>query len=451
MNRTQAVLAAFASAALLLPFSAFSAEEPSRLEALEQRLMALEEKLEASEATIEAQRELLKSQAAPAVNDGTGLDPFLSSVDIGGFITMSYIYNFNQPATNTFSQTLCQFNCNHDEFSFDAAQLSFGKEAANPGDAGFQLDLLFGQNGDISRFLSPTAGGAGVFGDSDFGVFVQEAYVTYNLNGTELKMGNFETLLGWELLDSHLNYNISHGVLFTWAIPLYHTGVMASGSLGENIGWSLGITNGFNNVIDLNDNKGVLGIITFESGPLFTSLSAFSGSETSSAAAIAGAPNPGTTDNLSIFDFVVSFSPSDNLSFWLNADYGIQDDVTVASLGPGAAFDNTDSSYYGAAVGANFAINEKLSFAVRGEAWFDDDDIRGAGGFGGLDGAEVEIYTLTGTLKYQLTDNAYIRGELRWDQADDDVPGVGGKIFPKGDVTDDETVFGIVEVSYVFD
>ena len=235
----------------------------ARLRGMEERLMALEDKLSASEEVIGAQRDLLKAQATPAVSQGGGLDAFFSSLEVGGHITTSYLYNFNSPRSGpSGGQPLCQFNCNNNEFSVDAAKLELGKAAANPGDAGFQLDLLFGQNADISRFLSPTAGGAGVFGDDDFSLFVQQAYVSYNYNGIELKMGNFETLLGWELIDSNKNYNISHGILFTWTIPLYHTGIMAGGSMGENVGWNLGFVNGFNNTVETNDSKGVLGLIS---------------------------------------------------------------------------------------------------------------------------------------------------------------------------------------------
>jgi hypothetical protein len=472
MRRPGVVLLLALGALIAVPWTAAASEsEEQRLQAMEERMRALEDKLAASSATIDAQRDLIERHA-PAVSQGAGVDSFLNGLEVGGFVTGSYLYNFNSPEGNVFSQPLCQFNCNHDEFSFDAAMISIGKEASNPGDVGFQLDLLFGQNGDISRALSPTAGG-GAFGDSDFGVFVQEAYVTYNWDGTEFKFGNWETLLGWELLDSHLNNNITHGILFTWAIPLYHTGLLASGNLGESVGWALGITNGFNNVVDQNDNKGIVGILSFEEGGLFTSLSWFFGSETPNLPVSMVAGQPSTTDDLMILDFVASYEVSEKISLWLNADYGEQEDATLLTgfTGGGLGITSTDDSdYWGIAVGANFELTDKLSFALRGEYWEDDDNVRGALGtfatdsataaFAAVDGADVEIVSLTGTLKYQLTDNAYIRGELRWDKADaDDCPLVAGvtagacdgDLFPDGSSPDDESLLGIVEVSYVFD
>jgi hypothetical protein len=454
-------------AALLLAPLGARGESDTSLESLEQRVRALEDKLAASTATIEAQRQLLANQATPAVSQGApALDAFLTGLNIGGFVTGSYLYNFNSPPSNIrATQPLCQFNCRHDEFSFDAAMLSLGKAAAEPGQVGFQLDLLFGQNADILRDLSPSGGfalGAGGDEDSDVNLFVQEAYASYNLSGVELRLGKWETLLGWELLDSHLNYNVTHGMLFTWAIPLYHTGLLASGALGETgLSWALGVTNGFNNSVDTNDGKGVLGILKYQGGPLFTSLAGFVGQEE---------PNFGisdnSTDDLQILDFIAKLELG-RAVLWLNADWGKhQDTVALAGIGPlGEGLTETDdSTYWGVALGTNVGLTEKLSFALRGELWRDDDNVRGAEGilfsdalgsaFVRVDDADVKIYTLTGTLKYQLTSNAFVRGELRWDRADDDL--ADGNIFADGGTRltpsfDDSSLLGIVEVSYVFD
>ena len=35
------------------------------------------------------------------------------------------------------TQPLCQFNCGHNEFSFDSAKIEIGKAASEPGDVGF--------------------------------------------------------------------------------------------------------------------------------------------------------------------------------------------------------------------------------------------------------------------------------------------------------------------------
>jgi hypothetical protein len=469
-------MGALVVALLAVPLGARAQDdEATRFQALEERMRVLEDKLAASSATIEAQQELLQ-RATPSVSQGSALDTFFSKLEVGGFVTGSYLYNFNQPnipAPGTASQGLNQFNNRHNEFSFDAAKLEIGKTAANPGEAGFQFEMLYGQNADILRRASPTdstilfadTDGDGVLtaadslvsasstGDSDNGVFIQEAYASYNMNGVTWKLGKFETLLGYEVLDSYKNPNITHGLLFTWAIPLYHTGLLASGNLAEGVTWALGITDGFNNVIENNDGKAYLAQITATSGPLFGALSGFFGSESPE-----GNPGqPGSTDDFWIFDGIVTFSPSSTMSFWLNADLGtVEDQPLVSSADLVTPLGDEDPEYWGVAVGGKFQATDKLGFALRGEYFEDDENIRGTSfGLVGVDGADVELITLTGTVSYAFTPNLKLRGEMRWDQADNSVsgalPGGSGDIFSKGNGVDDESLLGIVEVSYIFD
>ena len=432
-------LASALAAALFAPLAALAEDADRRMELMEQRLLALEDRLAASQATIDQQADLLRAQAAPAVSQGTQVDSFLSGLEFGGHIKGSYLFNENSPQEGGTAQPLCQFNCRHNEFSFDSAKIEIGKAASEPGSVGFQFDVVYGQNADILRALSPDAPG-GFFGASDFSLFVQQAYVSYNWNDIEFKFGNFETLLGWELIDSEDNNNITHGILFTWAIPLYHTGVLASGSFSEQIGWSLGVTNGFNNTFDTNDNKGVVGLVSFEEGGFFTSLSSYYGSDGGFTGSV------GSSDDIWIFDYVASFEASDNLSFWLNVDYGdVEDSATAVPAGSG------DSDYLGVAVGASFSLSERTSLAIRGEYWDDEDDVRGACGIG-IESSDCELWSLTGTLSYKMTDNLLLRGEVRYDLADDDTA-TDGDIFPDDDAGqfEDSALYGIVEISYLFD
>jgi hypothetical protein len=461
------LIGCLAVALLAVPIGARAAEsEAQRFQQLEERMRVLEDKLAASSATIEAQQELIQ-RAQPDVAQGVGMDAFFNKLEVSGGVTGSYLYNFNQPGITSGTQPLNQFNKRHNEFSFDAAKFELSKTAAAPGEAGFALDLLYGQNGDILRGASPTISpsGAAATGDSDLDVFVQEAYASYNMGGVTWKLGKFVTLLGYEVLDSYKNPNVTHGLLFTWAIPLYHTGLLATGSLGEGVSWSLGMVDGFNNVIENNDGKAYLGQIAMTQGGLFGSLSAFIGTEGGEGASSAAAQ--GSVDDWWIFDAILSYSLSDQISFWINADLGTAEDVPlVSSADLTTAAGDEDPEYWGVAVGSKFQMTEKVGFAIRGEYFEDDENVRntafGLGGipFGlGVESADVRLYSLTGTMSYALANNLKLRGEVRWDHADNDVSpasgssNVGGDIFPKGKNgrLDDESILGIVEVSYIFD
>ena len=65
---------------------------------------------------------------------------------------------------------------------------------------------------------------------------LQEAYISARVpigEGPVIKVGKFVTLLGSEVIESPSNLNYSRGYLFTLAIPLTHTGVLASYSFTD--------------------------------------------------------------------------------------------------------------------------------------------------------------------------------------------------------------------------
>src|SRR5262245_49608815 len=104
-------IAAALAAVSLAPLAARAdSAEDTRLKALEERLRAVEDRLVQSEATVQAQRELIQSKGLPDVAQGSSIDKFLSSVEVGGFVTSSYAYNFNNPDTNQSTNADFQFN-----------------------------------------------------------------------------------------------------------------------------------------------------------------------------------------------------------------------------------------------------------------------------------------------------------------------------------------------------
>lgn len=473
---------------VIMPLTA-AADEAERMQALENRLMALEDELKETRSALDHSEDM-RQQAIPAshVEEGSGLDAFMSGLEVGGYVEASYLYNFNNPDSNTGSdplsgssgnapQPLWQFNNNHNTFELDAVKLELGKEAAEPGSAGFQIDLLFGANnhilcGDPAVALldagnDPAAPadalGAVAVGyndSSDSGVCVQEAYVAYNWEDIVFKFGKWETLLGYELIDAPYNNHVSHGILFTWAIPLVHNGLLVSGNLNENIGWALGVSNGFNNMTDTGDNKGLIGQLSYSEGAFFTSVSAFIGSEEYRASAVNAGTGGPTITNLGvndqqvwIYDLVATYDPSDDLHLWVNADYGKLNRSSSTIASTFGASTNSDPSWYGVAGGFKYLINEKVSFAARGEYMVDDGGSRFSSALLGPR-SETRLATGTATLGYSLTSNLTARVEYRHDH----ISGKGGRPFPNhddgfcgaGSCTSDIDV-GIVEVNYQFD
>src|SRR5690606_2938601 len=87
----------------------------------------------------------------------------------------------------------------------------------------------------------------------------KQAYASWRPGGADgiltLDIGKFDTFVGAEVADSHLNYNYSRGLLFWLAQPYYHTGLRANLDLSEQV-WLTGlVANGWNNSVDNNFGK----------------------------------------------------------------------------------------------------------------------------------------------------------------------------------------------------
>ena len=493
-NGTKGTVVALTLVALMMgPVAALAeGEMTSSMASMEARLLALEDKLAASEATIAAQSHILRAQQ-PVAAEG-GLDDFLKSLEIGGHVSASYTYNFNKPDQNIGNagagadhgtQPLNQFNTDHNTFSFDAAKIELGKPVNDHGDAGFQLDILFGDNAGTLRTQSLGLGATTARAETtrdlaDNSVFIDQAYVSYNFEGVELNMGKFYTWMGAEVMDSVENANISHSLIFTAGIPLWHTGIRAGGELGEGIDWGVGVVNGFNNVTDYNDNKGIIGLLGWQDEMFEVTGTVFVGSEGVRAQATPNVPAaellcaPGgvgggadcvgdDSHKTWIWDVVARAAPSDEMSFWVEGNYGTSDgDTLVASVfGPMKA---NNGKWYGFQAGGQYDFMENAYVAVRGELFHDDNGARlpftTSPPFPVQLSDDVDVTEFTVTLGYKLADNLLARFEYRrdwWDSNPDtsplannsrgQVPGIDGTDI-SGTTTQD---LGIFEVSYIFD
>jgi hypothetical protein len=433
-----------AIAATLLCFAPLvaraDAASDARLAALEARIGQLESKLEASEKTIADQQELLKAQATPAVSASSDskLDAWFDTVTIGGYTSASFIYNQNNPDNPIYAQSTNQFDLDHNTFKIDAAKLELGRAAAAPGEAGFQIDLVWGDNAGIlggSRFN--TGGWA-----SDNFSYLQEAYASYNWNDVVFKFGKWETLLGYEVIDTVANKNVTQGLLFTYAIPLVHTGLLASGKMTESVGWAAAFANGWNNVTDTNDNKGVIGQLNYTGGPFFTALNVYYGSD-GNTGFTGQTTESNNQDRATVVDWLAQFTVSDSLNFWLNVDYGTQEDVLFLA-GPNTG-ETKNAQWIGGTLGMQYLFNEKTSLALRGEV------LRDSKGYRMFVGNDTTAYSGTATLGYKLTDNLLTRLEVRYDSFDTDDS--SDEVFPQGAFPggSDDEVFGLLNVAYIFD
>jgi hypothetical protein len=327
---------------------------------------------------------------------GLGL---LKGLKFGGLVYSSYTYNFNEPNSRNNSTRI--FDTRHNDFSFDMLQLQISKESDEG--IGFATVLDFGET--IPGLASDWDGDGDLSNTEETNnIEVQEAYLTYNIpvfNGIQMKAGKFVTLIGAEVLEAPYNYNVSRSYMFGLAIPFTHTGILFSHQFTDQIGLTAGVVNGWDNVVDNNDGKSFLGQLALEP---FDGLSVL----------FNGIIGPEQTDNdeatRSVFDTVVTYSPVENLEFNLNYDFGQEGK---------AALDGGDATWQGVAGivsigGAMFDPGwEPFSLAVRGE-WFSDKD-------GARTQTAQDLWEVTTTAKWQLTQHVQLRLEYRHDGSSDRV------------------------------
>jgi len=112
--------------------------------------------------------------------------------------------------------------------------------------AGYKFDMWFGPDANAYATTSAGVGAA----TSDFGI--RQAYVDLKAplgNGLDIKVGVFDTIIGYEVGDALNNPNFTRS--YGWGIePTTHTGVLLSYQFTDLISASAGIANTFGPTIN---------------------------------------------------------------------------------------------------------------------------------------------------------------------------------------------------------
>jgi len=154
--------------------------------------------------------------------------------------------------------------------------------------------------------------------------------------------------------------------------------------------------NGWDNVIDSNDGKSVLGSLAFNPNDMFNfSLNGIYGAEQ---------PNRGDSKR-GVIDAIATIKPVDNLAFILNYDYGNESHIV-----PGTA----EWQAFSGIVSYDIpdALQVPIGFALRGEFFDDSNGVRLSDGTGYQNDWEV-----TATFKVVLAEGLMARAEYRYDNA----------------------------------
>jgi hypothetical protein len=344
--------------------------------------------------------------AAPLSAQERGADsasaPAARSVELNGFVSTSYSYNFNRPSSGL--NDFRVFDFDDGDFKVDVAELVLQKTAAHAGQGGFRVDAELGAS------IPRVSAAAGLFRDSGGSaqdIDLQQAFVSYIVplgRGLRVDVGKFVTPAGCEVIEGYDGYNdeATRSFLFGYAIPFTHTGLRLSYPFSSRVALTVMGMNGWDNVRDNNRAKsgGAQLLVTPVDG-LTLSLVYIGGAERSDDDA----------DLRQLVDFCASWSLTDWLSVGVNGDYGTE---AAATAGGG------DAVWNGAAGYLKVAVADPFTIALRGEFFQDRDGLR--------TGLAQKLAEVTLTPAFRLADNVLLRADLRLDRSNKKVFDKGGEM-----------------------
>ena len=323
----------------------------------------------------------------------------LSSTTISGYVNVSAHWN---PGTGNGNVPAYSFNSGkQDGFNLDVAKLSIERPLdEGQWSAGYKADLWFGPDANLFNTLSSTGTGL-----SDFGV--RQAYVALRApvgNGLDMKLGVWDTIIGYESHDAGSNPNYTRSYGYTLE-PTTHTGVLATYQLLDSLGLSAGIANTMGPRINVRSPRAE-SHKTYMASAAFTvpDDAGFLAGSTLYAGFVEGFGADPTEDQANFYAGATLNTPMTGVKVGAAIDY-------VEGL-PGDQLGRAYAGY------ASFEATEKLSFHARAEY---------AEAFPAvLAGASQDVFALTGTIEYDLWRNVLSRLELRWDHDADGNETFGG-------------------------
>lgn len=344
----------------------------------------------------------------PAAPAAAALPKWFDEIAVNAFASTAYIYNGNRPATGTTSYRVFDYNDN--SFNLDVAELVAQIAPTKPNDAGFRVDLEAGNS--IPQVTKSQDQSVAQFD-------LQQLFVSYIApigSGLRFDMGKYVTHMGYELIEGYDGYNdnYSRSVLFGYAIPFTHTGLKASYAFSSKVAAMVEVVNGWDLVRDNNHSKSVGSQLSVTPiAPLTVLLNWIGGPEIAN----------DNHSNRNVFDLVATLKPSKSLVLGVNGDYGKEDGTSLVNPG-------SDATWKGVAGYATLALTDKFSVALRGETFHDDDGVR----LGTGTRARLSEGTLTPAFKF--TDNVLLRGEVRYDRANQPI------LARKSALADKQTTIG---------
>jgi hypothetical protein len=335
-----------------------------------------------------------EEEAAPA--------PEPQAYTLGGYAEAFYQWNFRAPSNDI--TNFRGFDNRHNTVTLSNVALDLQWDYKNiVGRAALQV----GHTPSTYYLAEPAlagASGANATG-ADLWKLVQQAYVGYRFGvgrGLLLTAGLFLSPIGPEGIAVRDNWNWSRSNLF-FGLPFYHTGVRVMYPLSDAWAITLAGYNGWNSVVDNNDEKSVAAQLTYtRPDKLALSLLYFSGVERAT-----GAPEGRPWRHL--FDAHATFYAASFLTLLAHANAGFE----RSRFGT--------SAWAAGALYARFRVLPELFLAARGDAFYEDPASSSAGAASPIFWPVAWVASGTATVDYRPHERVSNRLEYRHDQAEGDM------------------------------
>lgn len=328
----------------------------------------------------------LASAARADDNTPPPLVPLPYGMTLNGHIEGGTTINTDDPNNNiNFGQT---FNDRAQTFRVNQAMLTLQK-ALDPKDTGYQwgfkLQGMYGTDSRVTHFFNEFDRSTNSPYQWDIIEANVQAHLPYWFEGTDVKLGQYATPLGYEVIDATGNPFYSHSYIFFYGLPFKHTGLLTTTHVNDTLDLWLGLDTGVNDSLGAkgmannefpkalfgfglnNLMDGKLTILALahigpEAADIFEATSAVTNQP-------AGGPVtavPGANSKLvQFYDGVITYKINDSWTSTTEINY-VKSDFLAASAG-------------GAATYLSWAYDDQWTFNARAEAFADQST--GAGGF----------------------------------------------------------------------
>jgi hypothetical protein len=279
-----------------------------------------------------------------------------------------------------------------------------------------RLALQVGSTPSTYYLAEPTRAGAGGASatSAELWKYVQQAFVGYRfpvLGGLSVTAGVFLSPIGPESIAVKDGWAWSRSNLF-FGLPFYHTGLRGALVVDERWTVTLGLVNGWNSVVDNNDEKSVFGQLNYTlPDELALSLLYFTGAERADGAAEGRAWRH-------LVDAHATWTVSRAVVLQLHLDGGVEPNRVG------------NSGWLAGALAGRVQVAERVWLAARGDLFWE----LVPSGAASIFWPSEWVASGTATLDYRPAERVSFRLEYRHDHAADDVY-FGGEVSGDGAAT----------------